>query len=81
MSISGGWALRILEQAAARESACCIAFADDVQKRVEAGEAGADVVLLKGYPAAHLVKIIEGLPGNQLNDHDGNNAGTVFNGV
>jgi DNA-binding NarL/FixJ family response regulator len=39
----------------------CIALADDVQGQQEAESAGADVVLIKGYPAAKLIAAIEGL--------------------
>ena len=39
----------------------CIALADDVQQQQEAEAAGADVVLIKGYPAARLIAAIEGL--------------------
>ena len=70
MSITGGVTLRILQQIAARKSTRCIAFSDDVQQCVEAREAGADVALLKGYPAAQLVKIIEDLLGNQINGNE-----------
>ena len=39
----------------------CIALADDVQQQQEAEAAGADAVLIKGFPAAKLVATIEGL--------------------
>jgi len=39
----------------------CIALADDVHQQQEAEAAGADVVLLKGFPAARLIATIEGL--------------------
>jgi len=39
----------------------CIALADDVHQQQEAEAAGADVVLIKGYPAAKLIAAIEGL--------------------
>ena len=39
----------------------CIALADDIQQQQEAESAGADVVLIKGFPAAKLIAAIEGL--------------------
>ena len=36
----------------------CVAFTDHAHKRGEAQSAGADVVLLKGYPAASLISTI-----------------------
>jgi DNA-binding NarL/FixJ family response regulator len=39
----------------------CIILADDVQQQREAKAAGADAVLIKGFPAAKLTATIEGL--------------------
>ena len=39
----------------------CIALADDVEQRQKAMSAGADVVLIVGFPAAKLIAAIEGL--------------------
>jgi DNA-binding NarL/FixJ family response regulator len=39
----------------------CIALADDVHEQDEAEASGADVVLLKGYPAAELIAAVERL--------------------
>ena len=39
----------------------CIVLADDVQQQQESEAAGADAVLIKGFPAAKLVATIEGL--------------------
>ena len=39
----------------------CIVLADDVQQQQESETAGADAVLIKGFPAAKLVATIEGL--------------------
>ncbi len=36
----------------------CVVFTDHAHKRGEAQSAGADVVLLKGYPAANLISTI-----------------------
>ena len=43
----------------------CIALADDVQGQQEAQSAGADVVLIVGFPAAKLIAAIEGLLSQQ----------------
>jgi DNA-binding NarL/FixJ family response regulator len=39
----------------------CIVLADDVQAQQEAESAGADVVLIAGFPAARFIAAIEGL--------------------
>ena len=39
----------------------CIVLADDVQQQQESEAAGADAVLIKGFPAVKLVATIEGL--------------------
>lgn len=39
----------------------CLVLVDDVQQRQKAESAGADVVLLKGFPAAKLFEVIEEL--------------------
>ena len=39
----------------------CIVLADDVRQQQEAEAAGADAVLIKGFPAAKLTATIEGL--------------------
>jgi DNA-binding NarL/FixJ family response regulator len=39
----------------------CIVLADNVEQQQEAAAAGADVVLLKGFPAAELIATIEEL--------------------
>jgi DNA-binding NarL/FixJ family response regulator len=46
---------------AAWPSTRCIALADDVYEQDEAEASGADVVLLKGYPAAELIAAVERL--------------------
>ena len=62
MDLSGEETHAALEQIKARwPSARCIALADDVQQQREAEAAGADIVLLKGFPAAKLIAAIEGL--------------------
>ena len=44
----------------------CILLANDVQQHQEAEAAGADAVLLKGFPAARLVATIVGLLPQQV---------------
>jgi DNA-binding NarL/FixJ family response regulator len=39
----------------------CIALADDVEQQQEAESAGADVVLIAGFPAAQFIAAIKGL--------------------
>lgn len=66
MSIQERNVLKLLQQLRTGNIATrTIVFSDDVQQRGLAVEAGADLALLKGYPAAQLVKIIEDQLGNQ----------------
>jgi DNA-binding NarL/FixJ family response regulator len=39
----------------------CLVLADDVQQQRKARAAGADLVLLKGFPAAKLLQVVEGM--------------------
>ncbi len=46
---------------AAETQSRCLVLADDDQQQQEAQDAGADVSLLKGFPADKLYEVIEGL--------------------
>ena len=63
MALPGEGARRIMQQIrSTRPLTRCIALADDVQQQQEARVAGADVVLIKGFPPAKLIAAIEELP-------------------
>jgi DNA-binding NarL/FixJ family response regulator len=63
-SLSSQWdavssAVRMLK--AQEPAARCLVLADDVHQRQAVESAGADVALVKGFPAGELLEVIEGL--------------------
>jgi DNA-binding NarL/FixJ family response regulator len=64
--ISGDTWMTIRQAKARWPKARCILLADDVQQHQEAEAAGADAVLLKGFPAARLVATMVRLLPKQL---------------
>ena len=62
MALPGEGAQRVMQQIRSRWPLTrCIALADNVQQQQEARVAGADVVLIKGFPPAKLIAAIEEL--------------------
>lgn len=57
-------AFAVLEQTKTLEPRCrCLVLADEMRQLQDAMSAGADAVLLKGFPAARLFEVIENLVG------------------
>ena len=69
-NLPGTEALNVLRAIKAGRNGCqCLVLADSKQQQQEAANAGADVVLFKGAPAAELFETIERLLANGNNKH------------